>query len=130
MARKAYLQDKMYGCKEWSFSFDWIFFHSKDNKELLWIYNNLNGWQSKLLFLMVQFLVHCFLGFFIYILTIYQIILSLMKSSLPMILQCFWLFVTPSILHKSLIMILTNLVFGPINGKCPSTQIHLNKLKR
>ena len=51
----------MHECKGWSSSFDWIFFFSKDNKELFWMDKNLNGWQSKLVFLRVQFLVHCLL---------------------------------------------------------------------
>ena len=48
----------MYGCKGWSFSFDWIFFVRKTTKSLKG--KNLNGLQLKLVFLRIWFVVHCF----------------------------------------------------------------------
>ena len=63
----------------------------------------LNGQESERLTIKVDVPQGSMLGplFLLYILTTHQIILSLMKSSLRMILQCFRLFVTQSILHKS-----------------------------
>ena len=87
---------------------------------------NLKGSQSKLVFLRLQFLVYCF--FFIYI----NDLSDNLKCNVKLFAgdtSMFSLVRDPINTSQKLNNDLVKLVFGPINEKYPSIQIHLNKIK-
>ena len=116
----------MYGCIGWSSSFDWIFFIRKTTKSCSewtkiwkadnqsWCSSGFNSWSIVFFFIYINDLsdnLKCNVKLFAGDTSMFSLVRDTINTS------------------QKLNNDLVKLVFGPINEKYPSIQIHLNKIK-